>query len=123
MKNQKILEAINKAKDFAQENDVLLTIYLVNFIDDDNLNVNDYPDETDLMMMNYKGYRVYVSIGHWDSFNELGHKWIDYDIYNKDYKRMNDGDDIYDTNNVLEAATDIEFYINKIEDIIKREEV
>lgn len=125
MKNEKIREAINRAKDFSKENDIILTIYLVNFIDDDNLDVNDYPNYTDFMSMKYKGYLVNVYIGDWDSFEELGSKWIDYDILdsNNDYELMNDGDDICETNDVLEAATDIEFYMNKIENIIKMKEV
>lgn len=122
MKNQKIREAINTAKDFAKENDVLLTIYLVNFIDDDNLDANDYADNTEFMSMRYKGYLVNVYIGSWDSFEECG-KWIDYDIFADGYELVNEGDDICETNDVLEAATDIEFYINKINNIINRKEV
>lgn len=115
-------EAIAKAEEFAKENGVVLEIYKDSFIDDEHLDVNDYPNETDFMTMEYKGYTVNVYIGDWDSFKELGSKWIDYDIYDKDYERMNEMDNICDTNDVLDAATDIEFYINKIENIIKREE-
>ena len=120
----KILEAIVKAEEFAKENGVELEINKGSFIDDDNLDVNDYLSNTAFMHMKYKGYLVNVYIGDWNSFDELGSKWIDYDILdpNNDYELMNDGDDICLTNDVLEAATDIEFYINKIEKIIKREE-
>lgn len=120
----KILEAIVKAEEFAKENGVELEINKDSFIDDDNLDVNDYLSNTEFMHMKYKGYLVNVYIGDWNSFDELGSKWIDYDILdpNNDYELMNDGDDICLTNDVLEAATDIEFYINKIEKIIKREE-
>lgn len=121
----KIHKAIAKAERFAKENNVLLTIHWANFIDDNHLDVNDYPSNTEFMTMKYKGYLANVYIGDWDSFDELETKWIDYDIFdlNNDYELMNDGNDICETNNVLEAATDIEFYMNKIENIIKRKEV
>lgn len=117
----KIIEAIAKAERIAKENGVILEININSFIDDDYLDVNDYADDTEFMSMQYKGYLVNVYIGSWDSFKEGG-KWIDYDIFDGDFKLMNDGDDIYKTNDVLEAATDIEYYINKIENIIKRKE-
>ena len=112
----KIIEAIVKAEKIAKENDVILEIYMNSFIDDDYLDVNDYPDDTELMSMEYKGYLVNVYIGSWDSFEEGG-KWIDYDIF-KGHELINDGDDIYPTNDVLEAATDIEFYMDKINKLI-----
>lgn len=118
----KILEKIAKAEEIAQKNGVALEINKRAFIDDDCLDVNDYADDTELMSMQYKGYVVNVYIGSWDSFKEGG-KWIDYDIFGSNYELMNDGDDICETNDVLEAATDIEFYINKINNIIKRKEV
>ena len=118
----KIFEAIESAERFAKENSVTLEICKKSFIDDEHLDVNDYADDTELMSMQYKGYLVNVYIGSWDSFKECG-KWIDYDIFYNDYELMNDGDDVCETNDVLEAATDIEFYINKIENIIKRKEV
>ena len=120
-----ILEAIAKAEQFAKENDIKLEIYERSFIDDDNLDVNDYMSNTEFMSMEYRGYLVNVYIGYWDSFEELGSKWIDYDILdsNNNYELMNDGDDICPTNDVLEAATDVKFYMNKIDNIIKRKEV
>ena len=119
-----ILEAIAKAEQFAKENDIKLEIYERSFIDDDNLDVNDYMSNTEFMSMEYRGYLVNVYIGYWDSFEELGSKWIDYDILdsNNNYELMNDGDDICPTNDVLEAATDVKFYMNKIDNIIKRKE-
>lgn len=117
----KIIEAIVKAERMAKENGAVLEINMNSFIDDDYLDVNYYEDYTEFMSMQYKGYLVNVYIGSWDSFKEGG-KWIDYDIFNDDLELMNDGDDIYETNDVLEAATNIEFYINKIENIIKRKE-
>ena len=120
-----ILEAIAKAEQFAKENDIKLEIYERSFIDDDNLDVNDYMSNTEFMSMEYRGYLVNVYIGYWDSFEELGSKWIDYDILysNNNYELMNDGDYICPTNDVLEAATDVKFYMNKIDNIIKRKEV
>ena len=112
----KIIEAIAKAEKIAKENDVILEINMNSFIEDDCLDVNNYADDTEFMSMQYKGYLVNVYIGSWDSFKEYG-KWIDYDIF-KGYELMNDGDDIYPTNNVLEAATDIEFYMDKINKLI-----
>ena len=122
MSRNKIFEVIVKAEEFAKENGVFLEINKRSFIADDCLDVNEYADNTELMSMEYKGYLVNVYIGSWDSFKECG-KWIDYDIFNTDDELMNDGDDICLTNDVLEAATDIKFYMNKIENIIKREEV
>lgn len=118
----KIFEAIVKAEEFAKKNSIKLEICKDNFIDDDNLDVNDYADDTEFMSMQYKGYLVNVYIGSWDSFKEGG-KWIDYDIFYNGYELMNDGDDVCDTNDVLEAATDVEFYMNKINNIINRKEV
>lgn len=122
MSKNKIFKAIAKAEEFAKDNGVFLEICKRSFIDDDCLDVNEYADDTELMSMQYKGYLVNVYIGSWDSFKEAG-KWIDYDIFYNDYELMNDGDDVCGTNDVLEAATDIEFYINKIENIINRKEV
>ena len=122
MGKNKIFEAITRAEELAKDNNVTLEICKENFIDDENLDVNDYADDTELMSMQYKGYLVNVYIGSWDSFEECG-KWIDYDIFHNDYELMNEGDDICETNDVLEAATDIEFYINKINNIINRKEV
>ena len=113
----KILEVIAQAKEFAIKNNMVLEINEKAFIDEEHLDVNDYADDTELMSMEYKGYLINVYIGSWDSFKEGG-KWIDYDIFDLDDNLMNDGDDIYPTDNVLEAATDIEFYVNKIENII-----
>ena len=112
----KIYEAIEKAKEFAIKNNIFLEIYEKAFIDEEHLDANDYPDDTELMSMEYKGCLVNVYIGSWDSFKECG-KWIDYDIF-KGNELMNDGDDICPTDNVLEAATDIEFYMNKINKLI-----
>lgn len=122
MSKNKIFKAIVGAEEFAKEHDVFLEVCKSSFIADDCLDVNEYADDTELMSMQYKGYLVNVYIGSWDSFKECG-KWIDYDIFNSDYELMNDGDDICETNDVLEAVTDIKFYMNKIENIIKREEV
>ena len=121
MNKTKIFETIAKAEEVAKENDVFLEVCKSSFISDDCLDVNEYADDTELMSMQYKGYLVNVYIGSWDSFKECG-KWIDYDIFDNDDELMNDGDDIYETNDVLEAATDIEFYINKIENIISKKE-
>lgn len=120
----KICKAIAKAERLAKENNVLLTIHWANFIDDNHLNADDYPNNIEFMTMKYKGYLVNVYIGDWHSFEELENKWIDYDIFdlNNDYELMNDGIDICETHDVLEAATDIEFYINKIEAIISKKE-
>lgn len=115
----KIIEAIVKAEKIAKENDVILEINTNSFIDDDYLDVNDYADDTEFMSMEYKGYLVNVYIGSWKSFEEGG-KWIDYNIF-KDDELMNDGDDICPTNDVLEAATDIEFYMDKINKLIRKE--
>ena len=117
MSKNKIFEAIARAEEFAKENGVILEICKNSFIADDCLDVNEYADDTELMSMEYKGYLVNVYIGSWDSFEECG-KWIDYDIFDSDYELMNDGDNICETNDVLEAATDIEFYINKINKLI-----
>ena len=122
MSKAKIFEEIARAEEFARNNGVILEVNKESFIDDDSLDANDYADDTELMSMQYKGYLVNVYIGSWDSFKEVG-KWIDYDIFYNDYELMNDGDNICQTNDVLEAATDIEFYIKKIENIIKRKEV
>lgn len=122
MSKNKIFAAIAKAEEFAKENNVTLEINKRGFIDDDCLDVNEYADDTELMSMQYKGYLVNVYIGIWDSFKECG-KWIDYDIFGGEYELMNDGNDICPTNDVLEAATDIEFYMSKIENIINRKEV
>lgn len=119
MNKNKIFKQIARAEEFAQKNDVVLEINKRGFINDDCLDVNDYADDTELMSMQYKGYVVNVYIGSWDSFKEGG-KWIDYDIFYNDYELMNDGDDICETNNVLKAATDIEFYMDKIEKIISK---
>ena len=117
----KIFEQIAKAKEFAIKNDMVLEINEKAFIDEEHLDVNDYADDTELMSMEYKGYLVNVYIGSWDAFKEGG-KWIDYDIFDGNSELMNDGDDICETNDVLEAATDIEFYTNKIEKIISQKE-
>ena len=117
----KIFEAVIKAEKTANENGVILKININNFIDDDCLDVNGYPNDTEFMSMEYKGYLVNVYIGSWDAFKE-GEQWIDYDIFDSDDNLMNDGDDIYPSKNVLKAATDIEFYINKIENIISIKE-
>ena len=122
MSKNKIFEAIAKAEEFAKENGVFLEICKSSFIDDNCLDVNEYANDTEFMSMQYKGYLVNVYIGRWDSF-EVGGKWIDYDIFADGYDLMNEGDDICETNDVLEAATDIEFYINKINNIINRKEV
>lgn len=122
MSKAKIFEEIARAEEFARNNGVILEINKESFIDDDSLDANDYADDTELMSMQYKGYLVNVYIGSWDSFKEVG-KWIDYDIFYNDYELMNDGDNICQTNDVLEAATNVEFYMNKIENIIKREEI
>ena len=119
MSKTKIFEAIKRAEEFAEKNNVSLQINNKGFMNDDCLDVNEYPDNTEFMSMQYKGYLVNVYIGSWDSFKEDG-KWIDYDIFNGNFELMNDGDDICLTNDVLEAATDIKFYINKIEKIIQR---
>jgi hypothetical protein len=123
MNNVKIFAAIARAEEFAKNNGVTLEVCKESFIDDKTLDVNDYANDTELMSMQYKGYLVNVYIGSWDSFEELGSKWIDYDIFYNDYELMNEDDDICETNDVLEAATDIEFYMHKIENIIKRKEV
>ena len=115
----KIFEAIAKAKEFAMKNDIVLEINEKAFIDEDHLDVNDYADDTELMSMEYKGYLVNVYIGSWQAFEEAG-KWIDYDIFDKDWELMNDGDNVCLTDDVLEAATDIEFYMKKI-NIIRKE--
>ena len=116
MSKNKIFEAIAKAEAFAENNNMSLQINKRGFIDDEHLDVNDYADDTELMSMEYKGYLVNVYIGSWDSFKEHG-KWIDCDIF-KGNELMNDGDDICPTNDVLEAATDIEFYMDKINKLI-----
>ena len=123
MNKAKIFEAIARAEEFAKEHDVILEICQGSFIDDENLDVNDYADDTEFMSMQYKGYLVNVYIGNWDSFKELGSKWIDYDIFYNDYELMNEDDDICETHDVLEAATDIKFYVDKINKIINRKEV
>ena len=118
----KICEAIAKAKELATENGIILELNEKIFADAKHLDASDYADDTEIMSMQYKGYLVNVYIGCWDSFKELGTKWIDYDIFYNEDELMNDGDDICETNNVLKAATDIEFYINKIEKIISKKE-
>ena len=118
----KICEAIAKAKEFAIKNGIILELNEKIFVDAKHLDASDYADDTEIMSMQYKGYLVNVYIGSWDSFKEFETKWIDYDIFYNDYELMNDGDDICETNNVLQAATDIEFYINKIEKIIAKRE-
>lgn len=115
MKN--VLKTIETAKELAASKNVTLNINSEAFIDG-CLDVNDYPNNTELMDMEYKGFRVFVYIGDWDSFEECG-KWIDYDILDKDCHRINDTDNICLTNDVLEAATDIEFYMGKIDKIIE----
>ena len=122
MSKAKISEEIARAEEFARNNGVILEINKESFIDDDSLDANVYADDTELMSMQYKGHLVNVYIGSWDSFKEVG-KWIDYDIFADGYDLVNNGDDICETNDVLEAATDIEFYINKINNIINRKEV
>lgn len=111
------LEQIKKAKELSVKNNIVFKINENAFIDEENLDVNDYPDDTELMSMEYKGYLVNVYIGIWESFKEVG-KWIDYDIFDGDFELMNGGDDICPTNNVLVAATDIEFYMDKINKLI-----
>ena len=122
MNKAKIFEKIERAEALAKLKGVILEINRQSFIDDETLDVNDYANDTELMSMQYQGYLVNVYIGSWDSFKECG-KWIDYDIFYNDYELMNENDNICTTNDVLEAATDIEFYINKIENIINRKEV
>lgn len=115
MKN--ILKTIETAKKLAANKNVTLEICSSAFIDG-NLDANDYPNNTDFMTMEYKGFCVFVYVGDWDSFKECG-KWIDYDIFDSHEQLMNDGDNICLTNDVLEAATDIEFYMGKIDKIIE----
>lgn len=122
MNKAKIFEAIARAEEFAKKNGVILEINKASFIDDNQLDANDYANDTELMSMQYKGYLVNVYIGNWDSFKECG-KWIDYDIFGDDYELMNEYDNICEIHDVLEAATDIEFYINKINKIISRKEI
>ena len=117
MNRNHILETIAKAEEYARKNGVILEINKRGFIDDDCLDVNDYADDTEFMSMMYKGYLVNVYIGSWAAFKECG-KWIDYDIFYAGYELINDGDNICLTNNVLDAATDIEFYMNKINKLI-----
>ena len=116
MKN--VFETIEMAKKLAANKNVTLEICSSAFIDDEHLDVNDYCNNTDLMVMGYKGFCVFVYVGDWDSFEECG-KWIDYDIFDSNEQLMNDGDNICLTNDVLEAATDIEFYMDKIDKIIE----
>jgi hypothetical protein len=112
----KIYEAIAKAKELAMKNGIVLEINEKAFIDEDHLDVNDYADDTELMSMEYKGCLVNVYIGSWQAFKEAG-KWIDYVIFNNG-EFVNDGDDTCPTDDVLEAATDIEFYMKKINKLI-----
>lgn len=115
-KLEMIQKAIKEAKFFAKQNGVKLHIYEENLIDDAHIIATDYPNDTELMTMQYKGFLVNVYIGDWQSFNDLNQKWIDYDIYSdvSCEERINDNDDIRGQN-VLVAITDIQFYINKIE--------
>lgn len=121
MNKNKIFKQIARAEEFANKNDVVLEINKRGFINDDCLDVNEYADDTELMSMQYKGYLVNVYIGSWISFKESG-KWIDYDIFDSNDELMNDGDDICSTNDVLEAATNIECYMDKINNIIAKKE-
>lgn len=126
MKNtcEKIFDVIKKAEEFAKKNNVKLFINKESFIDDNNLDVNDYPNETEFMSLNYKDCLVNVYIGDWDSFKEFGTKWIDYDIYKEETgELLNDGNDIFPGHNVLDAATDISFYIEKIEKYLNMKEI
>ena len=117
MNKNKIFKEIARAEGIAKQNGVILEINKRGFIDDDCLDVNEYADDTELMSMQYKGYLVNVYIGSWISFQDGG-KWIDYDIFDSNDELMNDGDDICPTNDVLKAATDIEFYMDKINKLI-----
>lgn len=126
MKNtcEKIFEKIKEAKVFAKQNNVTLYICEESFINDDNLDVNDYPNDTEFMFLKYKDCFVNVYIGDWDSFEEVGSKWIDYDIYKEETEELlNDGNDIFPGHNVLDAATDISFYIEKIEKYLNMKEI
>ena len=123
MKNkmEMIQQSIKEAKLFAKQHNVKLHIYEEFLIDDAHLCAKDYPNDTDLMIMQYKGYLVNVYIGNWDAFNEINDKWIDYDIYAdlSCEERINESCDIRGQN-VLEAVTNIQFYIDKIEEDIKK---
>ena len=123
MKNklEMIQQAIKEAKFFAKQHNVKLHIYEENLIDDAHIIAKDYSNDTDLMIMQYKGYFVNVYIGNWDSFNEINDKWIDYDIYTdvSCEEQINAGVDVRGQN-VLEAVTNIQFYIDKIEEDIKK---
>ena len=123
MKNkmEMMQQDIKEAKFFAKQHNVKLHIYEENLIDDTHLCAKDYPNDTELMTMQYKGYLVNVYIGNYNSFNEINDKWIDYDIYTdvSGEVLINDGDDIRGQN-VLVAITDIHFYIDKIEEDIKK---
>ena len=123
MKNklEMIQQAIKEAKFFAKQHNVKLHIYEENLIDDAHIIAKDYSNDTDLMIMQYKGYFVNVYIGNWDAFNEINDKWIDYDIYTdvSCEEQINAGVDVRGQN-VLEAVTNIQFYIDKIEEDIKK---
>jgi hypothetical protein len=120
-KLEMIQKAIKEAKFFAKQNGVKLHIYEENLIDDTHIIAKDYPNDIDLMTMQYKGYLVNVYIGNWDAFNEINDKWIDYDIY-ADLSCEEQINESYDIRgqNVLVAITDIQFYIDKIEEDIKK---
>ena len=120
-KIEMIQQAIKEAKLFARQHKVKLHIYEENLKDDTHLCAKDYPNDIDLMTMQYKGYLVNVYIGNWESFDEINDKWIDYDIYSDESceEFINEGDDIRGQN-VLVAITDIQFYIDKIEEDIKK---
>ena len=123
MKNkmEMIQQSIKETKLFAKQHNVKLHIYEDNLIDDAHLCAKDYPNDTELMTMQYKGYLVNVYIGSYQSFDEINDKWIDYDIYTNISceERINDNDDIRGQN-VLVAITDVQFYIDKIEEDIKK---
>lgn len=123
MKNkmEMLQQAIKEAKFFAKQHNVKLYIYEENLIDDAHVSASDYPNDIDLMTMQYKGYLVNVYIGNWDAFNEINDKWIDYDIYTdlSCEEQINESYDIRGQN-VLVAITNIKFYIDKIEEDIKK---
>lgn len=125
MKNkmEMIQQSIKEAKLFAKQHNVKLHIYEKNLIDDAHLCAKDYPADVELMTMQYKGYLVNVYIGNWHSFKDIKDKWIDYDIFTdiSCEEQINEGDDIRGQN-VLEAITNIQFYIDKIEEDIKKKE-
>ena len=119
MKNkmEMIQQAIKEAKFFAKQNGVKLHIYEENLIDDTHIVATDYPNDTELMTMQYKGFLVNVYIGNWKSFEELNQKWIDYDIYSNISceELINENKNIYFGGNVLLATTDIQFYMGEID--------